>query len=351
MSKLVPSEPVVHEAEIHRQHVRLKVPIRAEIAGEWYQVDDWSLGGIGIEAEPPRAQEGDILPVLLAMPFEDFELRLGLEVELIYRLPDRPRFGCRFTGMTRGQISLFRQVIDRYLAGEIASPGDVLVALGRESFQPARVETIEGGGGGAGRALGWAGAALVGLALVGLVGFGAYQRFYRIRTTDAWVEAPVYRVNAPVAGQLEYFPIGQIMEPNTPIARVISGLDRTEYDLRSPCLCSLGKWQVEDGAGIAAGATAAILVSADVPLKVTALLPLDQAEQLTVGAPVRLQVAGEPDSRTGQIERIAYAAPIEDLAKSRGPGAGTRTRIPVTIRPDEPLNYDLLGVPVTVDLR
>ena len=348
MSNLVPSAGVVHEAEIHRQHVRLKIPIRVEIDDVWYVADDWSLGGVGVEEELPRRQEGEVFPIVLLLPFEDFDLTLKLEAELIYRLADRPRFGCRFTGMTKGQINLFRQIVDRYLTGEIAAPGDVLVALGRESFQSPRLESVDEGRGRAGRAIGWAAALLAGLALIGALGWGAYQRFYQIRTADARIEAPVYQVTAPAAGQLEYFPLGQIIEPNTPIARVVSGPERTEYELRSPCLCSLGKWQVENGAGISAGASAAILVSADVPLKIIAHLPLDQAEQLRTGTPVRFYVAGEDATRTGQIERIAFAAPIESLARRR---SAADDKITVAVRPDEPLNYDLLGVPVEVDLR
>ena len=39
---------VVHEAEIHRQHVRLRIPIAVEIDGTRYSVDDWSMGGFGV---------------------------------------------------------------------------------------------------------------------------------------------------------------------------------------------------------------------------------------------------------------------------------------------------------------
>ncbi|WP_027133937.1 PilZ domain-containing protein [Geminicoccus roseus] len=350
MSKLGTNEPVVHEAEIHRQHVRLKVPIRAEIGGAWFQVDDWSLGGIGIDAEPPRFREGEVFPVTLSMPFEDFELILRLEAEMVYRLQDRARFGCRFTGMTKGQISLFRQMVDRYLTGEIASPGDVLVALGRESFQPARPVAEEPGGGRAQRAAGWLAAGLAGLALVSLLAWGAYERFYRISTVDARIDAPVYRVTAPVAGRLERLPIGEILEVGTPIARVIGAADLSEYDILSPCLCTLGEWKVADGSGVAAGATAVLLISADQPLKVTAMLPIEQATQLAVGTPVRIDLPGEPASRSGQIERIDLALPLDEMVGARSPRPGSRF-VPVVVRPDEPLAFDLLGTPVSVELR
>ena len=39
---------IVHEAEIHRQHVRLRIPIAVEIDGTRFGVDDWSMGGLGV---------------------------------------------------------------------------------------------------------------------------------------------------------------------------------------------------------------------------------------------------------------------------------------------------------------
>ena len=41
---------IVHETEVHRRHVRLKIPIQVEIDGIRHQVDDWSLGGLAVEA-------------------------------------------------------------------------------------------------------------------------------------------------------------------------------------------------------------------------------------------------------------------------------------------------------------
>ena len=350
MSKQSTSEPVVHEAEIHRQHVRLKVPIRAEIAGIVYQVDDWSLGGFGVDSEPPRFREGETFPVALTLPFEDFDLTVRLEAEMVYRLPDRPRFGCRFTAMTRGQISLFRHVVDRYLTGEIASPDDVLVVIGRDSFGAARPLPLDDEPGAGRRVLGWAVTALAGLGLVAVLAWGGYERFYRIRVADARIEVPVYRVTAPVTGELSrLIDTGASTSEGVPVGQV-TGADGRAYNLASPCNCTIGKWENANGSGVVAGSTVALLVSNDVPLKVTARVPLDQARSLVPGTPVRLELPGEGGARTGQIERIELKSPLESLADT-GPRAGNNRLVAVIVRPDEPLDYDLLGMPVTVDLR
>ena len=41
---------IVHDTEVHRQHVRLKIPIQVEIDGIRHQVDDWSVGGLASRA-------------------------------------------------------------------------------------------------------------------------------------------------------------------------------------------------------------------------------------------------------------------------------------------------------------
>jgi hypothetical protein len=344
------TEPPVHEAEIHRQHVRLKIPIRAGIDDVWFQVDDWSLGGFGVDGEPPKFREGEIFPVTLALPFEDFELTIRLEAEMVYRLPDRPRFGCRFTGMTRGQISLFRHIVDRYLTGEIASPDDVIVALGRESFGPARLPPVDEEGGALRRVLGWAVTGLVGLALVALVAWGAYQRFYRIQVTDARIEVPIYRVNAPVVGELnQLLAVRAPVSQGTPIGQV-TGPDGRTYNLLAPCNCSIGDWQAADGAAVTAGSSVALLISNDVPLKVVARVPLEQGRTLIAGTPVRFTLPGEAATRTGQIEQIELKSSLEELMTGGSSARSTRM-VPVTVRPDEPLDFDLLGTPVMVDLR
>ena len=85
---------IVHEAEIHRQHVRLRIPIAVEIDGTRFGVDDWSMGGFGVAGPITSRQPGERFPARLIFPFEDFELTLRLDCQMVYVLPDLPRFGC-----------------------------------------------------------------------------------------------------------------------------------------------------------------------------------------------------------------------------------------------------------------
>ena len=67
---------IVHEAEVHRQHIRLKIPIQVEIDGVRYTVDDWSVGGFGVESIMTSRQPGEHFPVKLIFPFEEFEMSM-----------------------------------------------------------------------------------------------------------------------------------------------------------------------------------------------------------------------------------------------------------------------------------
>ena len=50
---------IVHEAEIHRQHVRLRIPIAVEVDGTRFTVDDWSMGGFGVAGPITSRQPGE----------------------------------------------------------------------------------------------------------------------------------------------------------------------------------------------------------------------------------------------------------------------------------------------------
>src|SRR5512134_518893 len=96
---------IVHEAEIHRQHVRLRIPIVVEIDGTRYGVDDWSIGGFGVAGPITSRQPGERYPARLIFPFEDFEITLRLDCQMIYVLPDGSRFGSKFLALSQGQVS------------------------------------------------------------------------------------------------------------------------------------------------------------------------------------------------------------------------------------------------------
>jgi hypothetical protein len=349
---------IVHEAEVHRQHVRLKIPIGVEIDGTRYVADDWSMGGFGVASPISSRQPGERFPIRLVFPFEDFELSLRLDCQMIYVEPDLPRFGCRFLALSSGQIGLFRYVIDAYLSGEIVTGGDLLSLAGRDNTAEARVTAQvfspfmeeEAAGRRWRRLAGYALFIAAGIALAVFVIAGLQQRFLTVATDIAVIEAPIFRVRAPVSGA-----VTAVAEPNAIlkqgdlVARIGSN-GGTGVGLPSPCQCSLHDWTVEPGQFAQQGEPVATLVAVDRPLLVRAQVPWDQAQGLTVGQVAEIEVPGRPESYSGQIDGINFKVGLGMDAQD--PLLPTdRRNATVLVRPDTPFDFTDLGSLVSVRFR
>jgi hypothetical protein len=341
---------VVHEAEVHRQHVRLKIPISVEIDGTRYTVDDWSMGGFGIEAEITSRQPGERFPARLVFPFEDFEVSLRLDCQMVYILEDASRFGCRFLGLSQGQLALFRYLVDAYLSGEIVSGGDILSIAGRENTAEARVHPLsfnpyseeEARGRRLKRSLGMAILGLIGLGLVGLIGLGLKDRWLTPEAETATIEAPLFRVRAPASGVLEGREIRDLLRRGDPIGR-IAAPDGQWSGLESPCECAFLRWLTVPGQYVAAGEPVAVLVAADRPLVVRAQVEIEVAERLAVGDLAEIIIPGRSEPRLGQIERIDIKPQLSQLDPAEPAAPILRRLAQVIIRPDRPFNFEDLG--------
>jgi hypothetical protein len=344
---------IVHEAEIHRQHVRLRIPIVVEIDGTRYGVDDWSIGGFGVAGPITSRQPGERFPARLIFPFEDFELTLRLDCQMIYVLPDGSRFGCKLLALSQGQASLFRYLVDAYLSGELVSGGDVLSVISRDNAGEARVQKLfeglsqeEARGRRVRRLLGFGLITLAAAGLTALIATGAYERYLVVSTDRAVIEAPIYRLETPAAGRVEPAE-PRLLHKGDVVTRVV-GPDNRAVPLTSPCECVLLEWLVPPGQIAAPGEVVATLVAADRPLTVRAEVPLEEARQLRVGQLAEVTVPGHAEPYRGQIEQIDFKL------RSDHPGApprladSGRQTVPVTVRPDRPFEFDNLGYAVSV---
>ncbi len=346
---------IVHEAEVHRQHVRLQIPIAIEIDGTRYTIDDWSMGGFGIAAEMTSRQPGERFPARLIFPFEDFEVSLRIDCQMVYIVDDNTRFGCRFSGLSKSQISLFRYLIDAYLTGEIVSGGDLLEIAGRDntalarqasqSFNPYTVE--ESLGRSVKRWFGYGLLLALGIALAGLVGLGATERFLTVRAETAVIEAPIYRLRAPIAGTIRSIATDQLLLNGHPVGEIVA-VDGLTATLESPCECVLLDWILEPGQYAQPGETVVVLVSADQPLAVRAQVELSAAENLSQGDIAEIRIPGRPDTVLGQIEKIDYRPRIAGLEAGDTALPVSQRLVQVTIRPDRPFAFEDLGALVSV---
>jgi alginate biosynthesis protein Alg44 len=351
---------IIHESEVHRQHLRLKIPIQVEVDGVRYKADDWSTGGFGVESVMTSRQAGERLPVKLIFPFEDFEMSMRFDARMVYRDQDHGRFGCAFLGVTQAQSEVFRYLIDAYLSGEVVRAGDLLQLRPRERAAPPRFEEADVGeadvpddephlpGGRLKRNVASIAFGLAGLGLLILAGWGIEARYLRGISASAVVEAPMIQVRAPIAGRLATSIAAGARVPIGTSLGSLTGFDGPSVALKSPCDCMVLQQTGLDGQPYAVGALLFALVNIDQPLLIQARLPLAEAERLQAGDRVEIRIPGQSGVRYGQIERIDLRVPIEALTGAGLETPPTRRFAEVLVRPDRPFTLEDFGSLVTV---
>jgi alginate biosynthesis protein Alg44 len=346
---------IVHESEVHRQHVRLKIPIQVEVDGIRYQVDDWSVGGFGVESVMTSRQAGEHVPVKLIFTFEEFDMTMRFDARMVYADQDHGRFGCAFLGVSQQQMEVFRYLVDAYLSGEVVSAGNILQVRVRDNSAPIRLQALHNPYGEdelwAARLRRYgtiAGFGLAGLALLVLVALGIRNQFFTVASTNAVVEAPTVAIRAPIVGRfVAALQPAQAVPPGT-VLGMLRGLDGTVVTLESPCDCAVLELPGLNGQHYQVGAPLVILIEADRPLLVRAQLPLEEADRLELGDRAEIRVPGEDAPRYGQIERIDLRPGREAL---RNPDAELpigRRLAQVMVRPDRPFELDDFGALVAL---
>ena len=346
---------IVHEAEVHRQHVRLKIPIQVEIDGVRYTVDDWSVGGFGVESIMTSRQAGEHFPVRLIFPFEDFEMSMRFDARMVYADQAHGRFGCAFLNLSRDQTAVFRYLVDAYLSGEVVSAGDILQVRGRDNTAAARTQPVyttiaddQPASGALRQYAPYVGFALAGLALLAVIGLGIKERYLTVAAESAVVDAPVIQLRAPIAGRFV-----SALEPGEPVTTngllgTIRGIDGTFLSLESPCNCVVLEQVAFSGQHYQMGDPLVALIAADRPLMIRAQLPLDQVDGLEIGDRAEIRFPGRDGTTYGQIEQINLRPRLEALRNPDSELPISRRLAQVLIRPDEPLQLQEFGSLVTV---
>ena len=315
------SAHIVHDAEIHRQHVRLKIPLTIEIDGTRYHVDDWSMGGFGVASGMTSRQVGERLPARILFPFEDFEVSLHVECQLVYITEDNTRFGCRFVELGVGQVDLFRYLMDAYLSGEMVGAGDVLAIAGHRNAGEARTKPAifnpyqeeERAGRRLSRILGVALLCLVTVGLAALVALGVRDRWLTVEAESAVIEASMFQVRAPLSGMFDASRAEGILKNGAPLGK-IQPTGGDAVGLTSPCECVVLDWRIASGQFVAQGEPVVQLVTADEPLLVRAQVRFRAAERLKPGDVAEITIPGRPRPVLGQIDSIDFKPQLMAIA-------------------------------------
>jgi alginate biosynthesis protein Alg44 len=346
---------IVHESEVHRQHVRLKIPIQVEVDGIRYQVDDWSVGGFGVESVMTSRQAGEHFPVKLIFTFEEFDMTMRFDARMVYADQDHGRFGCAFLGVSQQQMEVFRYLVDAYLSGEVVSAGDVLQVRGHDSTAQARLQALysppsdhELRTAVLKRNAGLAAFGLAGLGLLVLVVLGVKDRYFTVTSTNAVVEAPIVPIRAPIVGRfMSTLKAGDRVATDR-LVGLLQGFDGTLVSLESPCECVILEQVGLNGQHYQIGDPLVFLIEAERPLLIHAQLPLEQVEALAVGDRAEIRMPGRDELLYGQIERIDLRAGLEALRSSDADSAIARRLARVVVRPDQPFTREDFGAPVAL---
>ena len=142
------TKPIVHEAEVQRQHVRLQLPISITIRGIASDVLDWSNSGVAFATAPYHIQQivfnaGETLDATLVFSFGGFTLHVPVLCEVRHLNSDGSRVGCRFQGMSERNLSIMHYLVSAYIGGELVQVGDLLDVAARNNFTTPRTPPPE----------------------------------------------------------------------------------------------------------------------------------------------------------------------------------------------------------------
>lgn len=361
---------VVHESEAQRQHARVRIPAKLRYLGEnretlEVKVDDLSAGGLSFHAKHPL-KVGEVLRGRLQFTVDKLGLATDIEFQVRSFDPSSGRAGVQFQNLEPRDIATLRHIITSHLSGELITIGDVLSTLQRDNFTKARKQKDASGGMSAFgrlRAVTFSlGVFVVGVAAFGFIAKSVYGLYFVSHAQAGVVSVPTSNVTMPRDGTVQGLVEsgGQVVKGaplasfSTSMLDMLKGhLDDQQLEpakveelfgkqmsgtLTSPCDCVVARQLVDDGQYASKGQVIFQLVPRTTIPTVEARFSYRQFDDVKPGSRVHFTVAGEEQTRTGQIVSSS-SLNSEDLSSD----------IRVQIKPDESLPSELAGRPVAVD--
>ena len=361
---------VVHESEAQRQHARVRIPAKLRYLGESREtlevkVDDLSAGGLSFHAKHPL-KVGEVLRGRLQFTVDKLGLAMDIEFQVRSFDPSSGRAGVQFQNLEPRDIATLRHIITSHLSGELITIGDVLSTLQRDNFTKARKQKDASGGMSAFgrlRAVTFSlGVFVVGVAAFGFIAKSVYGLYFVSHAQAGVVSVPTSNVTMPRDGTVQGLVEsgGQVVKGaplasfSTSMLDMLKGhLDDQQLEpakveelfgkqmsgtLTSPCDCVVARQLVDDGQYASKGQVIFQLVPRTTIPTVEARFSYRQFDDVKPGSRVHFTVAGEEQTRTGQIVS-STSLNSEDLSSD----------IRVQIKPDESLPSELAGRPVAVD--
>jgi mannuronan synthase len=341
-----PLPHIVHEAEAHRQHVRINLPASVVIGDRDYEVVDWSNGGISINLPQgePGFEKGAILPADLHLQFDGFEMTVPLQLEIVNADGKKGRVGARFAELDRRQRSIVQYLVSAYLSGELVKVGDLLNVVSRNNMTRARTIPDQKAGLSPAeiakmRAATSLKAALLGiisLLLIGFIAMSIYEKLFVVEATSAQVKAEMMTLDTPAGGKIYY----TSLKPDAEVKKgepllTISSNTGTAITADSPCDCIVKRRLTDNNRMVNKGDPVLELVRPEAKPFVEASLPHSEAVKLGVGQEALLSMPGDDLRLRATITSIEAGAKNTSLSK-------------VILEPKETLPVKFINDPVEI---
>ncbi|MBA6420226.1 PilZ domain-containing protein [Pseudomonas sp. 5Ae-yellow] len=335
MSTSVLPDKVVHEAIDERQHIRTRIPAKAQLFGSKGEpiacdVQDISLGGLGLHCAEPL-EVGGLYDVAINVGLSRVDLNFKAKIKVLSQKDGI--VGTQFVDLDPKKADILRYIISSYMSGEIADINGLFNVMQRENYIKERKQKyqLERTFGQRLRA-GLGTLIFLGLGVLALlyVLFKAYTLFFRMPAAQASVTTSAYAINMPDNGNVTYLvPEGQtevsLGQPVASISTQLStrlsspadiaammdlapddveallGRANIETVISSPCDCTVYYSGARlDGFGYK-GEPLMQLLPKDQPMTVTASVPYEQLDKLFRTRKVSLQVYGTDTTVDGRI--------------------------------------------------
>jgi mannuronan synthase len=343
---------LVHEAETQRQHVRVRIPLEAEIDGRYFVVRDWSVGGAAFEDLDPPRRVRDRFTAKFFFPIDAIEVSLVLTCEVRHSNPGSGVTGCAFTDIDASQLSLLQYLVGAYLSGEIIRQDDIMVVLSRENFTRERKQTQTANPlrerlRAFKRWVTVAALSGIGIGLVAYVAAAIYHRMY-VSEFDGFIAAnDAAYVRAPVDGLVDSLLL-DLLQPVSKGSTVgtVKDPDGLLVPLSSPCDCIVLALQAPVGSIVDRNAAVVVLAPNNAEMNVSVRLPGEKLRGISAGKRASLTMFDTGETVGGTVLAVQRYTPVGS-GSDRGLPA-VQSYATVTIRSDAPIDPSRYAEPVHV---
>ena len=336
---------LVHEAEVQRQHARLRIPIVVEFGNTKTRALDWSHGGFSVMARSRPSIAKTRMAMSLRFDLDGFVLTLAMTAEMRRVTPIEEgafQIGFEFVDVNAQQASALRYLYDAYLSGEIVQAGDILAIVGRENAAKERRNDVaalteETNPWTTKRIATVLSMAAVVLVVCSYAARAVYDQLFTLYATSAEVTSEMVHLRAPINGVMSSYEVapGQSIDVGQTIA-VLSQVNGSTTELLSPCDCWVQDLKAVDRAYVGQGDPLVSLVKRDAAIVVEATFPAETVNSLEGGEEASVRVVGTGETVSGEPQSSRFEQSTGALV--------------VTIDPDQPFTLRDIGQPADVSL-